>query len=323
MSPVLDIVDLRVAYGDTEVLSGASVSVRRGELLGLVGESGSGKSTLVQGALRLLPFPAQILGGRVLLDGVDLLGLSHAELRRVWWNKVALVPQNALSALNPMLTLREHFDETLRAHGITDPAERRRRADAGMRRVELAPDRLNAHPHMLSGGMRQRVAIALAMVLEPDVIVFDEPTTALDVVVERQILDQITALQAQQGFGAIFITHDLTLLQSIADRIAVLYAGQVMENAPVAELGGPKSHPYTRGLLGALPPRLDEDREAVAIPGAPPRVGSVPTGCPFAPRCGEVLDSCQTRPRLTEVAPQHLVACKKAEPGAPSGGGHP
>lgn len=316
MSTVLDIVDLKVAYGDTQVLSGASLSLEAGELLGLVGESGSGKSTLVQGALRLLPFPAQILGGRVLLDGVDLLALSHAELRRTWWDKVALVPQNALSALNPMLTLRAHFNETLRAHGITDSQECRRRAEDGMRLVELSPERLNAHPHMLSGGMRQRVAIALAMVLKPEVIVFDEPTTALDVVVERQILDQIAALRASEGFGAIFITHDLRLLQSIADRIAVLYAGQVVEDAPAGELGGPQSHPYTRGLLAALPPRLDENREAVPIPGAPPRVGSVPYGCAFSPRCAEAIDACTARPPLTLVAPSHHVACVHATPSA-------
>jgi len=319
MSPVLDIVDLKVAYGDTEVLSGASLSLQAGELLGLVGESGSGKSTLVQGALRLLPFPAQINGGQVLLDGVDLMGLSHAELRRTWWSRVSLVPQNALSALNPMLTLRAHFDETLQAHGVTDPAERRQRAEDGMRLVELAPNRLDAHPHMLSGGMRQRVGIALAMVLDPQVIVFDEPTTALDVVVERQILDQIRTLRAERGFGAIFITHDIALLQSIADRIAVLYAGQVVENAPVSELGGPLSHPYTRGLLAALPPRLDEDREAIPIPGAPPRAGAQLQGCRFAPRCREAVESCGVRPSLVEVQPGHHVACIHAEASGDSG----
>jgi len=310
--PILQIKDLHVAYGDTEVLAGASLDVQAGELVGLVGESGSGKSTLVQGALRLLPFPAQINGGEVIVDGVDLLGLSHAELRRTWWDKVSLVPQNALSALNPMLTLRAHFDETLLAHGITDPAERHKRAEDGMRMVELAPSRLAAHPHMLSGGMRQRVAIALALVLDPQLVVFDEPTTALDVVVERQILDQISSLRKERGFGAIFITHDLTLLQSIADRVAVLYAGQIVENAPVAELGGPKSHPYTRGLLAALPPRLDEDRHAVPIPGAPPRVGDAIPGCRFAPRCVEVVAACSERPALKLVGPGHQVACVHA-----------
>lgn len=310
--PIFQIRDLCVAYGDTEVLAGASLDVQAGELVGLVGESGSGKSTMVQGALRLLPFPAQINGGEVVVDGVDLLDLSPAELRQIWWNKVSLVPQNALSALNPMLTLRAHFDETLKAHGITDPADRKRRAEEGMSLVELAPNRLDAHPHMLSGGMRQRVAIALALVLNPQLVVFDEPTTALDVVVERQILDQISTLRQERGFGAIFITHDLNLLRSIADRVAVLYAGQIVENAPVAELGGPRSHPYTRGLLAALPPRLDENRQAVPIPGAPPRVGDAIVGCRFAPRCSEAVDACAKRPPLKQVGPGHQVACVHA-----------
>lgn len=314
--PVLDVQDLHVSYGDTPVLMGASMQVSPGEVVGLVGESGSGKSTFVQGALRLLGRPAVITGGEVTLDGTDVLGLDGAALRQLWWDRVSLVPQNALNALNPMLTIGAHFDDTLRAHGVMDPAERARRARAGLALVDLSLDTLTAHPHMLSGGMRQRVAIALALLLDPKLVVFDEPTTALDVVVERDIIDRIRSLQSDRGFAAVFITHDVSLLLTFAHRIAVLYAGQIVEVAPASELGGPASHPYTVGLLGALPPGLDEDREAVPIPGVPPSPDDRGTGCRFAPRCALADETCSVAPVLESVGANHRVACHRAQPGA-------
>ena len=308
---VLHIQDLRVAYGSTAVLHGASLRVSAGEVLGLVGESGSGKSTLVQGALRMLGRPAVITGGDVILDGQSLFELDAAGLRRIWWNTVSLVPQNALNALNPMLTIGAHVDDTLLAHGITDAADRRRRAIDAMALVDLLPDTLTAHPHMLSGGMRQRVAIALALLLEPRLVVFDEPTTALDVVVERDILDRIRALQAERGFAAVFITHDISLLLTFADRIAVLYAGRVVEVAPARALGGPSSHPYTVGLLGALPPKLGEDRTAVPIAGVAPRAGQTTPGCAFAPRCTHASPKCEEPQALRALTDHHHVACHR------------
>ncbi|HCH65605.1 MAG TPA: ABC transporter ATP-binding protein [Deltaproteobacteria bacterium] len=257
--PVLDVRSLQVSYGTTPALKGVSLHVAPGEVVGLVGESGSGKSTLVQGALRLLGRPAVVTGGEVLLDGVDVLGLDGAGLRDVWWERVSLVPQNALNALNPMLTIGAHFDDTLAAHGVTDPQERRRRAEEGMALVELAPETLESHPHMLSGGMRQRVGIALALVLDPKLVIFDEPTTALDVVVERDILDRIQELQRERGFAALFITHDISLLLTFADRVAVMWKGELVETSPAAALGGPNSHPYTKALLAALPPAPGAD----------------------------------------------------------------
>ncbi len=314
-TPVLKIKNLRVAYGDVEVLLGASVNVAAGEVLGLVGESGSGKSTLVQGALRVLPAPAVITGGAVELGGRDVLAMDADALRKLWWEDVSIVPQNALSALNPMLTIADHFDETLRAHGVADPAERHRRSVEGMALVDLDPVQLGAHPHMLSGGMRQRVAIGLALVLDPQVVVFDEPTTALDVVLERDIIDRIVALQRARGFAAVFITHDVSLLMSFADRVAVMYAGRVVEVAPVAALGGPHSHPYTVGLLGALPPVLGEVRVAKAIAGVPPRAGEVMEGCRFAPRCTLAMPTCAVAPTLDRVGPDHAVACHRGSDG--------
>jgi peptide/nickel transport system ATP-binding protein len=202
---------------------------------------------------------------------------------------------------------------------MSDAAERRRRAEAGMALVDLAPATLDAWPHMLSGGMRQRVAIALALVLEPRLVVFDEPTTALDVVVERDILDRIRALQRERGFASLFITHDVSLLQTLADRVAVLYAGRLVEICPVAQLGGPSSHPYTQGLLAAIPPALDEDREARAIPGAPPQAGQRLPGCAFAPRCVERGPDCAVVPALRSLGPGHEVACHRRLPGGARG----
>jgi peptide/nickel transport system ATP-binding protein len=317
--PILTIDGLSVSYGGVPVLEGASLVVQPREVVGLVGESGSGKTTLVLGALRLLPAPAEVVDGSVVLGGHDVLAMDAARLRLLWWEEVALVPQNALNALNPVLTIGAHFDDTLSAHGLTDAAERRRRAEAGMALVDLDPATLEVWPHMLSGGMRQRVAIALALVLQPRLVVFDEPTTALDVVVERDILDRIRALQRQRGFASLFITHDISLLRTLAHRVAVLYAGRLVEVCPVAQLGGPASHPYTQGLLAALPPALDEDRQARAIPGAPPQAGERPVGCAFAPRCAERGPDCGVAPELRERGPGHRVACHRRAPGGPRG----
>jgi len=309
--PVLDVQELCVSYGAQPVLLGASLQVAPGEVMGLVGESGSGKTTLVQGALRMLGHPAVITGGSVTVAGQDVLALDAPGLRSLWWRSVSLVPQNALNALNPMLTVGAHFADTLLAHGVVDAGERRERARAGMALVDLSPETLAAHPHMLSGGMRQRVAIALALLLNPSLVVFDEPTTALDVVVERDILDRIKALQKERGFAALFITHDLSLLRTFADRVAVMYAGEVVEVAPVGAMGGPCSHPYTRGLVAALPPALGEDREASSIPGAPPMAGKRAPGCGFAPRCAEAEPACRAPQPLEVVAPDHRVACHR------------
>lgn len=313
--PVLDIRDLSVAYGSVPAVEGVSLAVAPGEVVGLVGESGSGKSTLIQGLLRTLPPPAVITGGDVHLAGQDVLAMDAAALRALRWRDVALVPQNALNALNPMLTVRAHFEDTLRAHGVRARGELARRAAAGMALVDLEAAHLGAHPHMLSGGMRQRVAIALALVLDPALVIFDEPTTALDVVVEREILDRIRALQAERGFAALFITHDVSLLLTFADRIAVMYSGRLVELGPAAEIGAGGRHPYTQGLIGALPPVLGEDRVARPIPGAPPHAGQRLPGCRFAPRCPHRVPACTAaEPPDRDVGPGHQVACHGVMP---------
>jgi peptide/nickel transport system ATP-binding protein len=313
--------NLSVAYGAVRAVDGVGFAVRPGEILGLVGESGSGKSTAVLGALRLLPPPGAIVGGSVHLDGADLLAMDAAALRRVWGEQVALVPQGALSALNPVLTLGEHIAETLRAHpeklgaaGLTRAAIRGRALDL-LARVGLDPVHLDAWPHALSGGMRQRATIALALALDPAVLVLDEPTTALDVVVEREILRRLLAFQGALGFAMVFITHDLALLLELATHIGVLYAGRLVEHGPVsAFLGeGGGRHPYTRGLLAALPPALGEDRVPISIPGHAASVAAPPSGCRFHPRCALRTDVCvASAPPLSLRASGHTVACHEA-----------
>lgn len=317
--PVLVVNGLTVAYGNVRAVDDVSFSVRPGEILGLVGESGSGKSTAVLGALRLLPPPGAIVGGSVTLAGRDILALDAAGMRRVWGEAVALVPQGALSALNPVLTLGEHVADTLRAHpagqGLST-AELHARSVALLGRVGLDPVHLGAYPHALSGGMRQRATMALALALDPPLLVLDEPTTALDVVVEREILRQLLALQAEAGFAVVFITHDLALLLELATHIGVLYAGRLVEHGPVAafhpDAPGAR-HPYTRGLLAALPPGPDEDRVPISIPGHAASVAAPPSGCRFHPRCARSTPVCvATAPPLALRDPTHAVACHEA-----------
>lgn len=312
-APLFAVEGLRVAYGGVQAVDGVSFEVARGRTLGLVGESGSGKSTAVLGALRLLPAPGVVTGGRVRLDGIDLMTQDAAGMRRVWGARAALVPQGALSSLNPVLRVHEHFAETFAAHGRTPEGGLRARAAALLAQVGLAPAHLDSYPHALSGGMRQRLAIALALALAPPLIVLDEPTTALDVVVEREILRGLIAAQDASGFAMVFITHDLALLLELADAIGVLYAGRMVERAPARVFAADGArHPYTRGLLAALPPAPGTSRTPVSIPGHAASVADPPPGCRFHPRCALATARCRAEaPPLRAVAdaPDHLLAC--------------
>ena len=316
--PLLVVEGLSVAYGPVRAVDGISFVVRAGETLGLVGESGCGKSTAVLGALRLLPAPGVIEGGEVRLEGHDLLAMDAAGLRKVWGERVALVPQGALSSLNPVLRVREHFAETFAAHGTTPPEGVEARTISLMGKVGVDVAHLDAYPHALSGGMRQRVVIALGLALSPPLLVLDEPTTALDVVVERDILRQLLQLQAESGFAMVFITHDVALLLELATRVGVLYAGRLVEIAPAERLEADGAlHPYTRGLLAALPPPPGDDRLPVSIPGVAASVAAPPSGCRFHPRCGLATERCRHEtPALRVFGPGHLVACHELEGGA-------
>ncbi|MCX3063022.1 ABC transporter ATP-binding protein [Streptomyces beihaiensis] len=288
----------------THAVRDVAVELRRGELLGIAGESGCGKSTLAYALTRLLQPPARLAAGTVTLDGQDLYALDREALRAVRWTRLSMVFQSAMNALNPVTTVGRQFDDIFRAHRPAMTAtERRAKAGELLDMVGIDPSRLRSHPHELSGGMRQRVVIAMALALDPDVVVMDEPTTALDVVVQREILDEIEELRERLGFAVIFITHDLNLLLEISDRLAVMYAGRIVEYADTARIAeGGALHPYTRGLLRSFPALTGDRRDLRGIPGQPPDLRLATPGCAFADRCEAVVERCRAqRPELERV----------------------
>jgi peptide/nickel transport system ATP-binding protein len=293
----------------TRAVRDVSFELRRGEVLGIVGESGCGKTTLAYALARLLRPPARMSGGTVTFttaagQTVDLAALSGEQLRRFRWTKVSMVFQSAMNALNPVTTIGRQFGDIFAAHRPDmDRAARDRRARDLLAMVNIDPERTVCYPHELSGGMRQRVVIAMALALEPELVIMDEPTTALDVVVQREILDEIERLREQLGFSVIFITHDLSLLLEVSDWLAVMYAGQIVEYAPTEAAGKDPAHPYTRGLLGSFPDMRGERRELHGVPGSPPDLREDFPGCPFEPRCPSAFGPCRTvPPRLLPMA---------------------
>jgi peptide/nickel transport system ATP-binding protein len=317
---LLSVSDLTVAYhgerGAVRAVTGVSLEVRRGEIFGIAGESGSGKSTLLNTICRLIKYPGVVESGSVALaepDGrqVDVLGLAGEELRRFRWARIAMVFQSALNALNPVLSIEAQMVDVIADHQPElSRGERRERAVEVLRLVGLPAQRLAAYPHQLSGGTRQRVMIAMALILQPDLVLMDEPTTALDVVTQRQILHEILQLRDRLGFSVVFITHDLSLLLEIADRIGVMYAGRIVEqNTPEALLRDP-AHPYSAGLIDSFPPLTGPRRELIGIPGDLPDPVRLPPGCSFAPRCRHAHDGCRVDvPALRTRPDGGKVAC--------------
>jgi peptide/nickel transport system ATP-binding protein len=299
----------------TRAVRDVTVELRRGEVLGIAGESGCGKSTLAYALTRMLRPPAELTAGSITFcpsDGapVDVMALTGEELRRFRWNKISMVFQSAMNALNPVSSLARQFDDIFEAHRPQmDRAARHGRARELLDMVGIDPARINAFPHELSGGMRQRVMIAMALALEPEVVIMDEPTTALDVVVQREILDEIERLRADLRFSVIFITHDLSLLLEISDRLAVMYAGEIVEQAPSELVGAAPAHPYTLGLLRSFPDMRSARRELRGVPGNPPDLRDDFPGCPFAPRCDYQFEPCETvHPVLQAPATRQVVA---------------
>ncbi len=300
--PVLEIRDLDVDYGlgDQAVHAVRSVhlTLHRGEVLGLAGESGSGKSTLAYGITRLLPPPGVISRGSVLYypphgEPIDIMALSPAELRRVRWAETSIVFQGAMNSLNPVHKVSTQFLDVINTHEPTmSRSARVARARALLKMVGISADRMDSYPHQLSGGMRQRVMIAMALALEPQIVIMDEPTTALDVVMQRQILRQLVELRERLGFSVLFITHDLSLLVEFSDRIAIMYGGRIVEEAPAAALYRDPLHPYSDGLLHSFPALRGPRRELTGIAGNPPDLRAMPTGCAFHPRCPKAFDPC-------------------------------
>ena len=325
--PVLEIRGLSVDYGYGDEAVHAVVNcdlvLRRGQVLGLAGESGSGKTTLAMAAIRLLRWPGVITAGEVLFhsrptsgnghsETVDMLAAGEDTLRSLRWSEISVVLQSALNALNPVATIGAQFEDLLQVHRPElGRAESRERASDLLAMVGMSRDRLRSHPHELSGGMRQRAMIAMALALEPQVMILDEPTTALDMVTQREILEELMGLRDRLGFAALFITHDLSLLVELADEIAVMYAGRLMERAPAASLFHAPRLPYTYGLLHCFPPMHGERVPMDGIPGSPPDLRDLPPGCPFHPRCPWAIQRCRQQvPALTPLdGSAREVAC--------------
>ena len=309
--------------GTVTAVDGVSFHVKRGETLGIVGESGCGKSVTSMSILRLIPKQTgKIASGEILFEGRDLAKLSEKEMRQIRGNEIAMIFQDSMTGLNPVMTIGKQLVETITAHSKMDKKEAWARAEEMLTKVGIPSpaQRLKEFPHQLSGGMRQRVMIAMALACRPKLLIADEPTTALDVTIQAQILKLMNDLKKEKGTSILFITHDLGVINEMADDVAVMYCGQVVEKAPVRSIFGDNSylHPYTEGLLYSIP-RLDTPTgiRLEAIPGAVPHPLDLPKGCKFAPRCKYATDKCrEMEPELNEVEPGHMVRCfypKKGE----------
>ena len=311
---VLRVEDLRVHYrtprGPVKAVDGVSFALREGERFGLVGESGSGKSTTALAIMRLIRPPGRIEGGRIALGDRDLTGLSEEQFRRVRLAEIAMIPQGAMNSLNPVRRIRDHFKDSVRAHDRhAGDAQLKERIPELLGMVGLRPETANLYPHELSGGMKQRVCIALAIALRPKVILADEPTSALDVVVQRQVMQTLGAVQERLGAAVILVGHDMGLLAQFVDRLGVMYAGKLVEVAPIGDIFREPLHPYTQLLIASLP-TLEERGVFRGVPGLPPSLLNPPAGCLFHPRCPKRLPQCATvAPELREIRPGHWVAC--------------
>jgi oligopeptide/dipeptide ABC transporter ATP-binding protein len=312
---VLDVRDLHVSYhtaaGPVRAVNGVSFFLRPGERFGLVGESGSGKTTTALSLMRLLQEPAVIEGGQVFLNGVDLLRLSEEEMRQTRFADIALIPQGAMNSLNPMLKVGDQLRDTIRAHqkGIDSGLSVDARIREVLPSVELHTGVLSSYPHELSGGMKQRVCIAMAILLSPKVIIADEPTSALDVVVQRQVMDTLRQVQEALGASVMLVGHDMGLMAQFVNRVGVMYGGKLVEVGPVRGIFKDPQHPYTQLLIKSLPNLMTKE-DFRGIPGLTPSLLAPPTGCMFHPRCPRVMPRCSVDvPVLEEVEPGRWVAC--------------
>jgi peptide/nickel transport system ATP-binding protein len=319
VNTLLEVRDLKVEYltpkGSVKAVNGVSFSIGPGEVFGLAGESGSGKSTIALALLRVLRPPALITGGEVHFKGKDVLSLAEKDLENFRWQDVSMVFQSALNSLNPVMKIGDQIADVLTKHAKMSKSNAWKRGGELLDVVNMDKKWLNSYPHELSGGMRQRAVIAIALALNPPMMIMDEPTTALDVVVQKEIMQQIEQLKEQLGFSILFITHDMSLMVEFSDRIAIMYAGEIVELASARELFDNPLHPYTQGLISSFPPLVGPKRKMTGIPGSPPDMAKPPSGCRFHPRC----TACQpveeyVRPQLQEVSPGHWLAYHEGMP---------
>jgi len=312
--PLLEVRNLKTYYytlrGVVKAVDNVSFTLERGETLGIAGESGCGKSTLAWALLGLVPPPGRIAGGSIVLDGQDLTKLSEHDLRsKVRWKKVSMIFQGAMNALTPVFTIEDQLAEPLMIHKGMHKDEARERIAEMLKAVGLDETIMKRYPHELSGGQKQRVIIAMALLLNPDLVIADEPTTALDVIVQAQIMNLFKEIKRRYNIGMIFITHDLSLIAEIADKVAIMYAGKIVEIGSSDQVFGNPRHPYTQGLLRSIP-RIRSKEKITWIPGVPPDLVRPPPGCRFFPRCKYVKEQCRREePELKEVEPGHFVAC--------------
>jgi oligopeptide transport system ATP-binding protein len=303
------------AEGVIRAVDGVSFTLQPGEALGIVGESGSGKSVMSLSLMRLIPFPpGKIIAGEIIFDGQDLRQLSEAAMRQIRGKRIAMIFQDPMTSLNPFLQISRQITEIIELHERATVREARRRAIELLEMVGIpdAARRLDDYPHQFSGGMRQRVMIAMALACKPELLIADEPTTALDVTIQAQILELIKDLREQTGTAVILITHDLGVVAGLADKIAVMYAGKIVETAAVESLFNTPYHPYTQGLLQSVPDPASEREILFQIPGSPPDLAQLPVGCAFAPRCAVATAKCNTIPELITLGAQHQAACWQA-----------
>ncbi len=316
-SPLLDVQNLQTEFytsaGVIRAVRGISFSVDRGETVGLVGESGSGKSVTSLSLMRLIPSPpGKISGGKIILDGQDVLALPEREMRKLRGETVSMIFQDPFSSLNPTMTLGEQVMEAIRAHKSVSKAEAKNQTIELFKAVRIpSPEiRMKQYPHQISGGQRQRVMIAMAFSSNPSMLIADEPTTALDVTVQAQIMSLMQDFQKRNNAAILLITHDLGVVAEICDKVLVMYAGQIVEQSTVEQIFNSPKHPYTIGLLESLPQMSAHRARLISIPGQPPDLGKLTGGCPFASRCTKVMDVCLTNePGATEVAPGQFVRC--------------
>jgi len=303
-------VEYRARRGNVRAIDNVSFSLEKGEILGLVGESGSGKSTLGFSLIRLVPPPGVITNGRIMIEGKDILTFSEEEMRSLRGSKIAFIFQDPMTSLNPVKNIESHFVELQRSHNPElKAADALGQTKNILKVLGIPPERARDYPHQFSGGMRQRIMIGLAVALNPDLVVADEPTTALDVIVQAKILDLLKGLRDAYGMALLLVTHDLSIVLERCDKVIVLYAGQIVESADRVDLQNNPCHPYTQGLLRSIPNIELQDQRLKAIPGNPPDPLDLPKGCRFQQRCAYAMEYCRNETPLIDIGQNHLVRC--------------